>query len=296
MATIDDAMLLGISSPHAKNGLLWQKFCEHYGKDDEDVLFIRAPTVELNPTIDPRIIEKALGEDYDAANAEWNAVFREGVSGLIGSEAIRRVIVPGRMVLAPEAGQSYVCFLDGASGVPGGDSFTAAWAHFDSSRDRAILDQVYERRPPFSADDCIMEIAAICKQYSCERVLGDAWAGDLLRQRWTTLTGAAYDVADRSKSQIYLDFLPLVSSARVEMLDDDRAVQQALGLERRVTRGSNRETVDHSPQTRDDRINAIAGCLVYCSAGSHRFEPAFVAVPWSWGSGAGIESNAHTLM
>ena len=238
MSTIDGAMLIGISSPHAKSGLLYQKFCEHYGRNDDDVLFIRAPTIELNPTIDRRIIEKALADDFDAASAEWNAVFREGVSGLIGSEAIRRVIVPGRTVLQPDREQTYVCFVDGASGVAGGDFFCAAWAHFDKSRDRAILDQVYERRPPFNADDCIHEITAICRQYGCERVIGDAWAGDLLRQRWVALTGASYDVSNRSKSQIYLDWLPLVSSMRVEMLDDDRAVQQALGLERRTTRGS----------------------------------------------------------
>ena len=155
MSTIDGAMLIGISSPHAKSGLLYQKFCEHYGRNDDDVLFIRAPTIELNPTIDRRIIEKALADDFDAASAEWNAVFREGVSGLIGSEAIRRVIVPGRTVLQPDREQTYVCFVDGASGVAGGDFFCAAWAHFDKSRDRAILDQVYERRPPFNADDCV---------------------------------------------------------------------------------------------------------------------------------------------
>ncbi len=265
MSTIDDAMLLGISSPHAKSGLLWQKFCEHYGRNDEDVLFIKAPTIELNPTVDRRLIEKAIAEDPDAANAEWNALFREGVSGLIGSEALRRVIVPDRKARKPERGQSYVCFVDGASGVVGGDSFCAAWAHLDKTTDRAILDQIYERRPPFNADDCIYEITAICRQYGCDRVIGDAWAGDLLRQRWVALTGASYEVSNRSKSQIYLDWLPLVSSMRVEMLDDDRAVQQALGLERRATRGSNREIVDHNPQTRDDRINAIAGALVHCA-------------------------------
>jgi hypothetical protein len=127
---------------------------------------------------------------------------------------------------------------------------------------------------------------AICKQYNCERVVGDAWAGDLLRQRWVALTGASYDVADRSKSQIYLDWLPLVSSMRVEMLDDNRAIQQALSLERRVTRGSNREVVDHSPNSKDDRINAICGSLVYAMAGAAYRQPiSAVAVPAGDSSG-----------
>lgn len=103
LATIDDAMLIAISSPHAKSGLLYQKYVEHYGRDSDDVLFVRAPTTALNPTIDHRIIEKALAEDFDAANAEWNAVFREGISGLIGSEVMRRCIVPGRTILQPDS-------------------------------------------------------------------------------------------------------------------------------------------------------------------------------------------------
>jgi hypothetical protein len=113
MSTIDNAMLLAISSPHAKAGLLWTKFC---GTTARTMMMSCSSERRRsnNPTIDHRIIEKALAEDFDAANAEWNAVFREGISGLIGSEVMRRCIVPGRTILQPDPKHSYVCFLDGA--------------------------------------------------------------------------------------------------------------------------------------------------------------------------------------
>jgi hypothetical protein len=54
-ATLSDSLVIGISSPYRKTGLLHQKFKAHYGRDG-DVLVIRAPSLLLNPTLDPRII------------------------------------------------------------------------------------------------------------------------------------------------------------------------------------------------------------------------------------------------
>jgi len=51
-ATLSESMLIGISSPYRKSGLLYRKFSEHFGKDVDDILVIRGPTRRLNPTID----------------------------------------------------------------------------------------------------------------------------------------------------------------------------------------------------------------------------------------------------
>ena len=52
-------MLVAISSPYRRSGLLFQKFKDHFGKDGDETLFIKAPTLLLNPTIAPTIIAKA---------------------------------------------------------------------------------------------------------------------------------------------------------------------------------------------------------------------------------------------
>jgi hypothetical protein len=72
MATLHGSMLIGISSPYRKSGLLYQKYRDHYGKDG-DILVVRAPTAVLNPTIDAAMISQALEEDPAAARAEWLA-------------------------------------------------------------------------------------------------------------------------------------------------------------------------------------------------------------------------------
>ena len=63
-------MLIGISSPHKKSGLLWKKFKAHYGREDDDVLVVKGPSIAFNPTIDRSIIDKELAEGPRRRNAQ----------------------------------------------------------------------------------------------------------------------------------------------------------------------------------------------------------------------------------
>src|SRR6266446_5858995 len=58
LARLPGSMLIGISTPHAKRGLLYRKFREHYGQDG-DVLVIKAPSTVFNPTIDQADVDQA---------------------------------------------------------------------------------------------------------------------------------------------------------------------------------------------------------------------------------------------
>jgi hypothetical protein len=60
---------------------------------------------------------------------------------------------------------------------------------------------------------------------------------------------------------LYQALLPLLTSARCELLDVKRLYVQLLGLERRTTRGG-RDVIDHPPRGADDVANAAAGALV----------------------------------
>ena len=55
--------------------------------------------------------------------------------------------------------------------------------------------------------------------------------------------------------------LPLLTSRRALLLDDDRLVSQLAGLERRTGR-SGKDSIDHPRHGSDDRCNAAAGALV----------------------------------
>jgi hypothetical protein len=70
-----------------------------------------------------------------------------------------------------------------------------------------------------------------------------------------------YEPAENSKSEIYVDLLPLINSGAVDLLEHDRLVTQLTSLGRRTSRGG-RDSIDHTPGAHDDVANAVAGALV----------------------------------
>ena len=73
MATIPNSLIIGVSSPYRKSGLLYSKFQRHWAKDGDDVLCIAAPSRQLNPTISQSLIDDAIAADPEAGRAEWLA-------------------------------------------------------------------------------------------------------------------------------------------------------------------------------------------------------------------------------
>jgi hypothetical protein len=262
LARMPGSMLIGISTPHAKRGLLYRKFKEHYGRDG-DVLVIKAPSIVFNPTLDQATIEQALAEDPFAAQAEWNAEFRTDVETYISREAVEAAVVAGRYELPRIAGVQYCAFVDPSGGSS--DAMTCAVAHYDRLTKRAVLDAVRERRSPFSPDDCVIEFSALLKSYGITRARGDRYAGEWPRERFR-VHGISYEPAEKSKSELYTELLPLLNSGRVELLDHRRLVVQLCGLERKVARGG-RDSIDHAPGAHDDLANGVAGVLVTATSG-----------------------------
>jgi hypothetical protein len=63
--------------------------------------------------------------------------------------------------------------------------------------------------------------------------------------------GISYEVADKSRSELYLDLLPLINSRAVSLLDHDKLFRQLITLERRTAR-SGKDSIDHTPGSHDD--------------------------------------------
>ncbi len=90
---------------------------------------------------------------------------------------------------------------------------------------------------------------------------GDKYAGEWIATAYRK-RGVIYRYSDRSKSEIYVDALPMFTAQGVDLLDLPRLTHQLVTLERRALR-SGRETVDHAPGAIDDLANAVCGALVY---------------------------------
>ena len=51
--------------------ILYQKWKDHYGKNDDDVLVVRGTTMQFNPSFNRQIIDAALEQDPQRYGAEY---------------------------------------------------------------------------------------------------------------------------------------------------------------------------------------------------------------------------------
>ena len=145
LASIPGSILIGISSPYRRNGLLWRKYREHFGKNG-DVLVIQAPTRTLNPLIDPAIIEAAIEDDPAAAACERLAQFRDDIAGFLDEPAIDAAVDASRpLELPPRDGIVYQTFVDASAGRH--DAFCIGIAHREG--ETIVADVIRGRKPPF---------------------------------------------------------------------------------------------------------------------------------------------------
>lgn len=96
--------------------------------------------------------------------------------------------------------------------------------------------------------------------YRVDLVTGDRWGGEWPPEQFAKL-GVVYQTCDRAKSDLYRDFLPLLNSGHIELLDHPRLLAQLSGLERRTARGG-RDSIDHAPGAHDDLSNVVAGVIL----------------------------------
>ena len=259
-ATVPDGLILCISGPYARRGELWRAYREHYGQDTDRVLVWQADTPTMHPDVSMDVIDRAYAEDEAVASAEYGAQFRRDLESFGSREAIDDAIVPGRRELPPTSDRTYLAFVDPSGGSS--DSMTLAIAHADG--DRAVLDAVREVVPPFSPESVVADFAALLNRYRVHEVTGDYYGGEWPGERFRA-HGILYQVASRSKSDLYRELLPLLNSGQLELLDHPRLISQLSALERRTTR-SGRDSIDHAPGAHDDVVNSVAGALVLAAA------------------------------
>lgn len=257
MITVPDSKLICISSPYARRGELWRTYKDHFGQEHDRILVWQGTSEQMNPVLkDNSEIATAYESDPVSASAEYGATFRNDVESYVSVEVVESCVVWNRFEIAPLPEIRYTAFVDPSGGSK--DSFTLAISHLNKER-IAVLDCVRERKPPFSPENVVSEFADCLKSYRCNRVTGDRYGGEFPRELFRK-RGIDYVISERVKSDIYLEFLPLLNSSKVELLENKRLISQLCSLERRT--GRKGDSIDHLPNTSDDVANSCCAALL----------------------------------
>lgn len=250
-------MLIGISSPYARRGLLYDKWRKHFGRDG-DVLVTQASTKLMNPTVSERIIREAYADDPEAAKAEWGGEFRADVEAFLTREVVERCTRTTPLEIPHQHNQKYFAFVDPAGG--GNDEFCVAIGHREGdfrAGYTTIVDCVRAQRG--TPSNIVLDYAGLLKSYGLNSVTGDKYAGSWPADEFERHK-IKYHTAEKPKSGLYLDLLPALNSERVELPPCNKLASQLASLERKTSRAG-RDSIDHPPNGHDDRANVVAGLV-----------------------------------
>jgi len=256
MVTLPGAMLVGISSPYRKSGLLYAKDRDHYGRDSDDVLVVGGPSIAFNPTLDQREIDKSMAADPAAGRSEWLGLYRDDVASYLDRDLVEGLVDHGVTVRPPLPGVRYRSGTDPSGGSK--DSFTLSVCHNEG--DVAVVDCIVEIRAPFNPTSATAQMAETLKSYGLAETTGDRYAAAWVVDAFAKC-GIRYLHSERDRSAVYAEALPLFTSGRVRLLDNRRLVNQLASLERRTSSGG-KDRIDHGVSGSDDVANAVAMALV----------------------------------
>jgi hypothetical protein len=249
-ATFPRAKLIKISSPYSKAGELYRDFSTRLTRDD--LLCFKAASWEMNPSISQSFLDSERERDPEMFEREYGAEFTDSISAAFTREAVEVCIIPGRFELPFSSGFQYRAGVDPSGGGP--DEFTLSIAH--AEKDNRIVQDCLRAFRSKRPEDVVEEMAKTLKEYHINKVCGDRYSGEWVRQAFQK-QDIGYQVSELTASEAFLELLPLINQGGIALLDDKVQTRQLIALERRKGK-TGKDSLSHPPGGHDDRANSLA--------------------------------------
>jgi hypothetical protein len=252
------SLIVLLSSPWRRAGLLWDTFTATFGQESPDTLTWQASTDVMNPGLLAKLT-RHRGRDPQRYRRDFGAEFLADDATAFPSAWIEAAVVRGRGDLPPQPGVTYAAGVDTSGG--GGDTFALVVAHQESGKDgrkgRVLVDLVCGwRNVRNRLTAVVQEIARLVKPYGIVRVTGDKYGASWVKERFLE-AGLLYQDAPQDTSQTLQETEPLLAGGLIELPDHKDLTQELLGLERTLHPGG-RVTIQHPPGRHDDYSAALA--------------------------------------
>jgi hypothetical protein len=205
--------------------------------------------------------------ESEGARAEWEATFRSDLAAFLDEETTDRAIDfdrPLERVRSHDGKSRYRAFVDPSGGRH--DAFSICIGHSlgHGQQKTFTCDVIRARRPPFDPREVVAEYSSLLKEFGLSSVSGDRYSAE-----WVTSAfgehGITYTAAEKSKSDLYLESLPLFTRGAISIPNYAPLIRELRLLERQTHRGG-RDTIDHPRRGSDDLANALCGCAALSSS------------------------------
>ena len=242
-----DALLVGISSPYNKAGLLWQYF--EAGTDGKraklvekhnfrNVVVIHAPTAAMaNPLVSRESLEDDRIRDPKAFERESLAVFQDSISGFLSSALLKEAVDAGVEERPYKADYIYVAAIDPAFRH---DAFGFAIFHMDE-HGMVVQDVLRRYVAPhgkaLNPGSVFSDLAPIIREYHVGYVFSDQYHLESLAQiapgYGFMIEGVPFKASN--KAMIYGSLQMLSNQRRLRLLDNPQCIRELSSLEKRLT-------------------------------------------------------------
>jgi hypothetical protein len=271
-----DALLIGISSPWSKQGLLYSYFeagtdgCRAHLSERArfaDCLVWHGTTAGMgNPAVREEWLRQQRDQDPQAFERECLAVFQDSVSGFLNSTFLRLAVDQGIIERPPQKRAFHMAAADAGFRR---DAFGFAIAHADE-RGMVVLDVlrrwVGTPERPINPRTIFAELVPVMRAYGVTSVATDQYHFESLHQLALEYGFGLEEVTftGQSKSSIYGDLQMLVNQQRIRLLDDPEALRELRSLER-VLSGGGTVQITAPVGQHDDMATVIALCAHRCA-------------------------------
>lgn len=266
MLGFPQTLLIKISTPYMKGGVLYEDFKRAFGQDDPDLLVWKASSALMNPTLTAKRLEREKRLDPLRYAREYEAEFQDDLSAFLPGAWVEAAVQSGRYELPPVDGVSYLAAADPSGGGP--DTFTFSIAHREGERVVQDVIKGYGRTgnqaPNLSA--AVKEIAETLRRYGLREIVHDKYAAGWVRQEFQR-AGIISRESDLDRSAAYLECEPLFAQGRVELLDHPQQAREFKLLEKRLRPGGG-AVIQHPKGGHDDYANSLALAAAKLMAGS----------------------------
>jgi hypothetical protein len=277
MLSQKNPVLIKVSTPYAREGVLYRDVQEYFGRDDsDDVLVMRAPSGVLNPQISAdRLAEEQRIMDPQRFAREYEAEFVDAATAWLSNELIEAAVDTGVTERAPMPGVVYVMAIDPSGG--GKCGFALVVGHYEMRDGKRTFVHDLGRvwmKPKSGALDlravCV-EVWGIAQRYNVTKVYSDRYAGQWPSQWLREISGGALMLTDPevakpdgsmvylNKSAAFVEVGPHFRTGAVRLLDDPTLARELRNLEVR-TGQAGRVHIGRPParDVTDDLATALA--------------------------------------
>jgi hypothetical protein len=261
-AQFRDPIIIGISSPWNKAGLLYQRHeagtaggklvcplcrevprkgctqCARLRRPHKNFLALHGTTASLgNPLITREFLQNEYDKDPKAYEREYLAGFQDSLSGFLDSTLVQEAVDGGVLERPPAPLVTYVAALDPAFKQ---DAFGFAIGHAEAGG-KVVIDLARrwlpQRGAPLNPEAVLNEITPLLKQYKVVTVKCDQYhfasLNQLCLQRGWALEEVPFTAT--RKAGMYGNLASLVNQKRIRLVDNLDLLNELKRLEKRLT-------------------------------------------------------------